>query len=236
MTKKVFGIIFAILFFSASSFPQTAPVEEDFQLWSDASITIPLLKAKDEKGKEFDRLTFSLIGTWRPGRNFSRVVDKRIDLSFTYRFNKHLTFTPDYLYRSSLSARNAKQYEHRVRFALTPEKKWERFGLSDRNQIEYRIRNSRDDTVFYRNRLRFDYFIKKNKKELFTPFISNEIHYDIPAKEFVRNQFFAGVSKKFSKTFATELYYIYINDDGFPKTIKGIGISLKFRLNEFKFR
>lgn len=224
------------MFFSVVSLSQTQPIEEDFQLWGDTSLTIPLLKSKDKKGKEFDRLTFSLIGTWRPGRNFSRVVDKRIDFSFTYRFNKHLTFTPDYLYRSSLSGRNVKQYEHRVRFALTPEKKWEKFGLSDRNQIEYRIRNSREDTVYYRNRLRFDYFIKKDKKTFLTPFISNEIHYDIPAKEWVRNQFFAGVNKNFNKNFATEIYYIYIKDDGFPKTIKGIGVSLKFRINEFKFK
>lgn len=236
MRNIFFAFALALLFFSASVFSQSPPINDDFQIWNDTSVVFPLLKSKDKKGKEFDRLTFSINGTLRLGRNASRLVDKRIGFGLSYRLNKYLTFAPDYLYRSGLSVRNINQYEHRVRFAVTPENKWKRFSLADRNQIEYRIRNSRDDTVFYRNRLRFDYPIKKNAKEIFDPFVSDEIFYDFSEKKLTRDQLFAGINKKFNKNFAAEFYYLFLRDRSSPKTINGIGINFKFKLSEFNFR
>lgn len=222
-------IILAIFLCSISAFSQIVPLESDIQIWNDTSVSFPLIKSKDKKGKEFEKLSFSINGTLRFGRNVSRPVDERIGVGFNYRINKYFSLAPDILYRATQPFKGRRDYESRVRFAVVLENKWKKFSLANRNQIEYRLRNSRQDTVRYRNRLRFDYPLLKAEKEFFTPFASDEIFYDFQTKAWTRNQLFVGIGKKFNNNFSTDIYYIFVKDRSFPKTINGIGINLKFK-------
>jgi len=235
MKNIFFAFFLTSLFFSVSVFSQTVPINDDFQIWNETSIAFPILKAKDKKGKEFDRLTFLINGTLRFGRNASRPVDERIGFGLSYRFNKYLSFAPDYLYRAVQPYQGVSQFEHRVRFALTPENKWKRFSLVNRSQIEFRIRHFQKDSVRYKNRLRFDYPVKRNEKEVFTPFASNEIFYDFSVKKLSRDQFFAGIGKSFNSKFSAEFYYLFVKDRSFPKTVNGFGINFRFKSNLFLF-
>jgi len=228
---KIIISIAAIFLCSASAFSQTVPLDSDIQIWNDTSVSFPLIKSKDKKGKEFDRLSLSINGILRFGRNVSRPVDERIGVGFSYRINRYFSLTPDVFYRSAQPFKGRRDYESRFRFAVVLENKWKTFSLADRNQIEYRLRNSRQDTVRYRNRLRFDYPLIKAKKELFTPFVSDEIFYDFQARAWTRNQFFVGIGKKFNNNFSTEIYYLLAKDRSSPKTINGIGVSLKFKVD-----
>jgi len=228
---SVFTLIFLV--FSASAASQIPTPSNDFQIWNEISVAFPIIKAKDKNNKEFDRLTFSLNGVLRFGDKISRLVDKRIGFGFGYRLNKYISFAPDYLYRGNKPSRGVKQYEHRLRFALALENKWRRFSLIDRNQIEYRIRHSRKDSVRYKNRLRFEYPLKKSKKEIFTPFVSNEPFYDFSEKKLTRNELFAGINKKFNNGFSADFYYLFVKDRGFPKIVNGVGINLRFKSNWF---
>lgn len=230
MKYLIFSIIAITFAFSTDIFSQTVPIERDTNIWSEASVTFPLIKSKDKKGKELDRLTFSINGTLRFGRNVSRPVDERIGFGFTYRLNKNISFTPDYFYRGYQPFRGRNDFESRVRFAVTLENKWKRFSIIDRNQIEYRNRNSRPNSVRYTNRLRFNYPILKNSKEVITPFVSTEPFYDFQINKWSRNQFFAGFAKKFNKNFAADFFYLLVNDRSNPKTINGFGVNLKFRI------
>lgn len=224
-------ILFVLAFIlPPDNFAQTVPIERDINIWSEASVTFPLIKSKYKDGKEFDRLTFSINGTLRFGRNVSRPTDERIGFGFTYRLNKNISFTPDYFYRGYQPFRGRNDFESRVRFAVTLENKWKNFSISDRNLIEYRIRNSRPNSFRYTNRLRFNYPILKNNKEVITPFVSTEPFYDFQINKWTRNQFFAGFSKKFNKNFAADFFYLLVNDRNNPKIINGFGVNLKFRI------
>ena len=220
-----------IFIFSTIIFAQTTTDNSDFQFWNDTSVSIPLKKSTDKNGKEFERMAVSINGTLRFGRNISRPVDERIGLGFNYRLNKYVSFAPDALYRGSQPFKGRRDFESRFRFAVILENKWKYFSLNDRNQIEYRLRNSRQDSVRYKNRLRFNVPVIKNKKEIFAPFISDEPYYDFQAHKFTRNEFFAGIGKKINKNLSADIFYLFVKDISLPKTINGIGLNLKFKID-----
>ena len=221
--------IFCIFTFSFNNFGQTAP-KEDINIRSDVSLTFPLIKSTDKKGKKFDRLTFTVTGTLRFFDNASRLADERIGASFTYRLNKNVSFIPEYIYRANQPVRGRRDFESRVRFAAVFENKWKKFSITDRNMLEYRIRNSRPNSFRYRNKLRFNYPILKENKEIITPFVSNEPFYDFSINKFSHNELFAGFSKKFNKNLTAEFYYLLINDRSNPKLVNGFGMNFKFRI------
>lgn len=230
---KIIILILAVFLRSVSAFSQTVPINSDIQIWNDTSVLFPLIQSKDKKGRKFERLSFSINGLLRFGRNVSRPVDERLGVGFNYRINKYVSLVPDIVYRGAQPFKGRRDYETRFRFAVVLENKWKNFSIADRNQIEYRLRNSRQDSIRYRNRLRFNYPLIKAKKEFFSPFVSDEPFYDFQAKAWTRNEFFVGIGKKFTNNFAADIYYLFVKDRNFPKTTNGIGISLKFKASIF---
>lgn len=227
-----FYFFFAILLFSIPVFSQTAPPTEDVQFWSDAQILFPLIKDTDKNGKEFDRLTVFFTGTFRAGGNFSRPVDERAGFGFGYRINKYVNVSPNYLYRAGQPYGNRREYEHRVRFDVSLEKKWKTFSISDRNRVEYRIRNSSRDSVRYRNKIQLKIPVTKDKKELFAPFVATEPFYDFRAKAWTRNEFSAGISKKLTSSASADFYYLLQSNRGnVLRTINAFGVNFKYRFD-----
>lgn len=225
-------LFFLTALFSFAAFSQTAPPESDFQFWNETQLQIPLVKTKDNKGKEVEKITLFINGTLRVGENYKRFVDERIGFGFDFKINKYLTLTPSYLYRAEQPFGNRKAYESRFRFAGTLENKWSRFSLKDRNLVEYRMRNSRSDSVRYRNKLQINVPVVKNKKELFTPFIADEVFYDFQLKKWARNEVSAGISKKFTPNFSADFYYLYRRDSpAVWKNVHALGINLKFKID-----
>ena len=231
MKNVSFAFVLAFLIFSATAFSQTVPPKDDFQFWNETTVSFPLVRAKDKKGKDFDRLTVYLYGVLRFSVDDSGASDKRIGAGFAYRFNRHVSFAPEFLYRSNHPYRTVNQSENRIRFALTLENRWQRVALFDRNLVEYRIRHSRKNSTRYRNRLRFEFPVKNEGKEIFAPFVSNEPFYDFLEKKLTRNELFVGINKKFSDKFSADFFYLFIKDRSFPKTINGIGVNLRFKSN-----
>jgi hypothetical protein len=223
--------LFLLLCLSSSIAAQNLP-ETDTQLWTDISVTKPLVKGQDRKGKEFDRVSIVFNGTMRFGNHLQAFIDQRLSLGFDIKVNSFLTLTPAYLYRSERPALNRRQYESRFRFAATLEKKWTRFSLKDRNLVEYRLRNSRADSTRYRNRLTFSYPILKGKKEIFAPYLADEVFYDFSARLWTRNEFSAGISRKLTKNLTGDFYYLrQQNRSGTPRALNVIGINLKVKLD-----
>lgn len=222
-----------LIFASVSNFSQTTAPRNDSQFWNDTQFTIPLKKEKDEKGKEFDRIALVVTTTLRLGRNWHQLVDERIGLGFDFKINKFLTLTPSYLFRAEqpFAGRNAS--ESRYRFTATLEKKFSRFSIKNRNLVEYRDRyRGVANSTRYRNRFTFTVPITKNKKELFSPFIQDEVYYDFSAKAWARNEISVGITKKFTNNFSADFFYLYRRDR--PTTLKNInvvGINLKFRID-----
>jgi hypothetical protein len=228
----ILKLLFLIALFNIAVYSQTAPPESDFQFWNETQLQFPLVKKKDKNGKEVDKISFLLTGSLRFGGNWTRFADERIGLGFDFKINKYLSLTPAYLYRAEQPYGNRKGFEHRVRLAATLENKWKRFSLRDRNLIEYRIRHSRADSVRYRNRLTLNVPVTKNKKEIFTPFVADEVFYDFREKEWTRNEFSAGISRKITPQLTADFYFLNQRNRGnVLRHINVLGVSLKIKID-----
>ena len=227
-------LFFAILTFaSIFGFSQTTPPRNDAQFWNDTQFIIPLKKEKDEKGKEFDRVVLFVTTTLRVGRNWQHLIDERIGFGFDFKINKYLTLTPSYVYRAGQPFVGRSERESLYRFAVSLEKRLSKFSLKDRNLIEYRdrYRNVANSTR-YRNKLQLTIPITKNKKEIFSPFVADEVFYDFSVKAWTRNEISAGISKKFTNNFSADFFYAFQRNRGNTlKNINIVGINLKFRID-----
>lgn len=225
--------IAACLFFSAVFLrAQTPPDDDDVQFWNETSLTIPLHRTRDDKGRSTDRVSLFFNGVLRIGDNVRRPVDRRAGLGFDFKVNRYLGFTAAYLYAAGTPARGRNEYETRLRFAVNLEKKFKRFTLRDRNLIEYRFRNNRPDSTRYRNRVQLSYPILRGGKEFFTPYATDEVFYDFLPKQWTRNELTGGISKKVSDRLTTEYFYTLRNNRGSTlKRVDIFGVNLKFKID-----
>jgi hypothetical protein len=219
-----------VLIFGVRAAAQTLPPETDFQIWSEATFSLPVVRAKDEKGKTFDRLSLLLITSLRLGQNRLAPVDERIGGGFDLVLNKHFSVSPTYLYIAGQPSRELSNYEHRLRFDGTYSHKLKHFAIKDRNRIEYRQRQ-RISTYRYRNKFTLSVPVKSGGKELFTPFISDEPYYDFTVKTWVRNDFSPGIQKTFNDKLSAEFFYLWrANRFGRPRDVHAFGVNLKVKL------
>lgn len=222
-------IAFLILAVFALSCAAQVPPERDTQIWTDAYVTIPIIKKADKKTP---KVSIVLVGTLRFGRNLSRPVDERIAAGLEFRVNRYLTLTPAYLYRADQPFAGRRESESRIRLDVGIERQFKAFSIKDRNRIEHRFRNSRSDSTRYRNKIQIAIPVKRNGKEIFAPFVADEPYFEFQLKKFTRNEFSAGISKKFSPTVSADFYYLLQNNRGFAfKYVNAFGIALKIKID-----
>lgn len=221
-----------IIFSVINGFSQIALPETDVQLWNDTSVAVPLVKKIDGKGKEIEKISFFFTGSLRAGKNVSRLIDERVGFGFDFFVNRHIAIAPSYIYRAGQPYQNRKEYEHRVRFDLSLGKSWSRFSIRDRNRLEYRIRNSSANSARYRNKFQINIPIKKDKKEILTPFAATEPFYDFRERKWTRNEFSAGVSRKINDNLTAEFFYLRQNNRGnILRVLNAFGVNLKFKID-----
>lgn len=230
--SRILVLVFSIIFIGiALANGQTLP-DSDFQVWNETTLTVPVIKTKDSSGKESDKLSLLLLGTLRLGQNRLFPVDMRVGAGFDLKLNKYFSFSPTYVYRRGEPLRNRKEFEHRLRFDLTVGNKWKRFSLRNRNRLEYRVRHSRSDSVRYRNKTTFAFPVTVNKKEIFSPFVSEEFYYDFTAKEFTTNEISAGITRKLNSKASADFFYVRRDfSSGQIRHLNGVGVNLKFRID-----
>ena len=192
----------------------------DNQFWSDVQVAAPVTK-------NFD---FNILGTFRVGRDFSHPVDERIGAGFTFRLGSHVTISPNYLHIGMQPVPRRRIWENRLTLPVTLRFNAGNFRLSDRNQIERRLRNSGVKATRYRNRFQVDHAIGTKEWQL-SVFVSDEVFYDWAVDRWVRNRASVGVSKVFNKHFTQDVYYLRQNDGvSVPGDLNVIGTTLRFRL------
>lgn len=230
--KILFPLLLTTLFCLTPTLAQTPAIDtDDNQAWNETQFVFPIAKKKHEGGRTSE-LSFFVYGTLRMGRDARHLVDERVSLGFTYKYNKYVSFTPSYLYGVSQPLPARKLYESRFRFAVGLENKWKKFSIDDRNLIEYRLRNSSADTVRYRNRARLLVPVVKGDKEIFAPYVSDEIFYDFKLNRFSRNELSFGVVRKLSPSVSADMFYMWrMNTIGLPKNANVIGVNLKIKID-----
>lgn len=231
-----------LLLFVINSYSQSSAPERDTQFWHETTVSFSPCKTKNCDIKFLDSFSGFVSGTLRVGRNITHPVDERIGGGIDMKFSKYFTFSPSYLYRAGQPFEGRKEYEHRVRFDATLENKWDSFSLKNRNRLEYRIRHSRNDSVRYRNKTTLKFPIRKDDKELFSPFVADEPFYDFREKEWTRNEFSAGIGKDFKgkffgaskdKKITLEFFYMLQNNRGNSfKYVNIFGAYLKIDLKK----
>lgn len=208
-----------MLFSAGHASGQQAP-QDDTQFWNDVQIATALDKRID--------LVFN--GTLRIGRDVTHPVDERAGVGLSIKAGKYLTLAPNYTYIATQPVAGRKGYESRLTFAVTARKQFEKLVVTDRNQFERRLFNSRADATRYRNRLQFEYPVKLWGHDL-KLFASDEIFYDWSVDEWVRNRFAAGGSKAFNKHFTLDLYYMRQNDGrSRPGDLHVVGATYRVRI------
>ncbi len=227
---RVFSlIIFLNLIFAVPTFCQTTSPKNDFQIWNDTQLIIPLKKSEDKKT---ERVSLIFYGTLRGGKNQKSLIDERVGVGFEFRLNRFLTFTPSVLYRAGQPSEGKKEYESRLRFDVGIEKKFKYFSIKDRNRIEHRFRNSTKDSTRYRNKFQLTIPVKNDKKEIFAPFVATEPFYEFQSKHWTRNELTIGIAKKFNPNFSAEFFYLLQNNRGNTlKYVNAIGINLKIKID-----
>ena len=227
--RKFFILISLILIFAFSALSQSILPERDSQFWIDTQITIPLKKSKDKK---IERISLIFYGSLRAGRNLQALIDERIGVGVEFRFNRFLTFTPNYIYRAAQPLPGKKEYESRLRFDVGLEKKFKHFSIKDRNRIEQRFRNSRVNSTRYRNKFQFTIPVKKDDKEIFAPFVATEPFYEFQLNRWTRNELTFGVAKKFNSNLTAEFFYLLQNNRGnLLRNVNVAGVNLKFKID-----
>ncbi len=206
--------------------------ETDGQFWNETKLYLPSFEVTEDDGSKRKVATPFIMGTIRIGQNFRHFVSERIGFGVDIPINKNWKFTPSYYYIAEQPVRNSRSFEHRLRFEVTGEKKWKNLSISDRNRIEYRIRHNRGDSVRYRNKFKVKIPVRHNDNELFSVFVADEPFYDFRAKEFSRNEFSAGVEKKFTPKASAEFFYMLQSNTGSRlKSVNIAGINLKFTID-----
>jgi hypothetical protein len=194
--------------------------QTDNQQWTDVQLAIPVTT-------QFD---FNLLGTLRLGRDISHTIDERVGAGFTFRLNKYVNVSPNYLHIGMQPFSGRRIWENRLTFPVQVRFNLGDFRLSDRNQIERRMRNNGVKTTRYRNRLQVERGVGPDGLAL-SLFVADEVFYDWSIDRWVRNRFYVGGIKVFNKHFTQDFYYLRQNDGvSISGDLNVIGTTLRLRL------
>jgi hypothetical protein len=232
LVRRNFMVRYALILFwvavcTAVSYAQMNQPDSVTQSWNEVEITIPLLKGIDGAGKKVDRLNAVVNGIFRTSRT-SHIDDKRAGFGLTLRINKHFSLYGALLYRRDEIVKFVPHVEKRLDVGGTFSTTWKKFTIRDRNLYEHRYRNGRVNTDFYRQRFQISHPLNHDGKTLFSPFISEEVYYEIHAQKWVQSEFYAGISRRFNKWSVLEI--AYIRNDVKPFNNNGLSLTLRVHL------
>lgn len=88
--------------------------------------------------------------------------------------------------------------------------KWKPYGfdISDRNRLEYRMPQGKDDKWRYRNKLTMYLPVELTSLKI-RPFVADEIFIDMAGAGFYRNRFYSGFEAKLGPHLKTEIFYLW---------------------------
>jgi len=217
MVKRIIiaGLIFCMGLFAV--IPAFAFEDGDLQVWNAESV----------EGRLNDHLKLKLEEELRFGDNAGELYYTHTEGGITVSVTDSLDLGMKY--RQIYEKKNGKwKEENRPHFNATVKWVGQGFKFKDRNRIEYRDCEDKQDTFRYRNKLSIDFPVRWTRFNI-QPYIADEIFIDFEGEKFNRNRFYAGFKAKLFKHLKTDIFYLWQSSEKSDKWIdyNVIGVKVK---------
>lgn len=191
----------AILCLSIAVFASPKPLfaydDGDWQHWNRESV----------EGNITKDLKATIDIEFRFGDNCSELYHQYSELGLSYRlcgwFDLGLNYRQIYEKKGDTWGE-----ENRPHLNATFTFRWLGLEFQDRNRLEYRVREGKDDVARYRNRLRLRFPVKWTHLKI-QPYVADEIFIDFDQGELNRNRLYLGAAGNLVKPLKLDLYYLW---------------------------
>jgi len=212
--------IVALLLVGLFSANEAAQAGNDWEFWSHYEVVSSIN----------DALDFKVKPELRYNNDFGNHYYTHVDVGLDWKIKDWFILSP--YYRHVDEKKNEDwQVEHRPHLSGTF--KWELFGLSfgDRNMLEYRIKEDKEDKDFFRYRNKLTLSLPKVTKFGIQPYVADEPFYDFDVNELNKNRLYAGLDFKTTKNIKVGVYYILESrkKSGSWTNVNVLGLSLQYR-------
>lgn len=216
MKIRIIAGILALSFFASTCV--FAFENGDFQLWNTESI----------EAKLNNRWKVNVEEELRFGGNVSELYYTHTDGGLVLKVNDNLDFAVHY---RQIFEKNKNEWKEEYRPYVDATVKWELwdFKFSDRNRLEFRMKETTYDEWRYRNKLTAKFPWKWTSLEI-QPYISDEVFVDFYGEDINRNRLYGGFSAKLFKHLKTDIFYLWQTSEQNPDKWKNyniIGIKIK---------
>jgi len=228
MLIRAFLLLLAIPFVALTTLAQSVAPENDFQVWNETVLSKPLRMNRDGKTEQ---LSLTLGTNVRMFDEATRIGDWRLSAGLDRRINSFLSLSSGYTFRRSIPISGSPETEHRLRLDANLDFKANKLSIKSRSRIERLIRVGKGDVTRFRPRILFSHPVTSEGSELFSPFASAELFYDMTASRVSRTEFVVGVSRKISPNFTIEpLVGLRRNRSSAFRNVGIIGMNLRIKL------
>lgn len=172
-----------------------AEARDDRQLWLEQKWSVPLSQTVKLVGKSEERFRDDM----------SDFYSQIASVGVSWNWLPGVKIEPGYHYRWTEQA-GRETNENRLFLNATPSGFYGPFHLEDRNRVEFRHLNGRDDWR-YRNKPKLSVDMGRGWYAV-EPYVADEVFYGARAGEWNRNRLFLGVEKSATKQVSVELYYM----------------------------
>jgi len=168
----------------------------DFQIWH-------------TEAQEFEltnKWSMPIEEEWRYGNDAAELYYQHYEAGIAYDINKYFTVTGNY--RQVWEGERGKlRPEYRPYIQAIPKLDIWVFKFEDRNRLEYRLFDYKDDILRYRNKVSVKLPLEFHGFE-FAPYVANEIFVDINEAIMRKNRFSTGIILNVVKGLKGEVYYM----------------------------
>lgn len=187
--------LFIILLCSANS----VHAQDDWQMWNKIGF----------KKKLNDKIDFKHYVEFKTKDDISTLINVDTAQGFNFHLHKHIDIGMYYMFNQENKG-DRWIHEHRARSEMTFKTKLGDFKVSDRNRYEFRnVDGTTKDR--YRNQVKISRSATIFNQEI-TPYVSQEIFYDLTKEMYNKNRVVIGFVKKISKKVSADIYFMIEND------------------------
>ena len=210
-------VIAALLLAGLFSTNEAAQAENKWEFWSHYEVVSSIN----------DDLDFKVKPEFRYNDGFSYHYYTHVDAGLDWKIKDWFILSPYYRHVEEKKSGDWK-VEHRPHLSGTFKSKLFGLSLSDRNMLEYRIK---EDNEFFRYRNKLTLSLPKVTKFDIRPYVAEEAFYDFDVSELNKNRLYAGCAFEISKKLKAGVCYILESrkkSSGW-RDVNVLGVSLKYR-------